>query len=200
MASNVSKWRVRITPDTCTQCRLCEQSCPFNAINPSTVETPSRTVMADKRRLAAMILLLPVLLVLGGWLGGVTAKHLAGRHRTVHLAERVYLEEAGAVKDTTDASAAFWMTGAPVESLYADARVVQDRYVLAGRLCGVWIGLVVGLKLIALGVRRKRTEFETDAVRCVACTRCFDFCPQEHKRRRALQTATPPGPTAAISG
>ena len=182
MASNVSKWRVRITPDTCTQCRLCEQSCPFNAINPSTVETPSRSVKTDKRRLAAMMLLLPLLLVLGGWLGGMTGRHLAAKHRTVNLAERVFLEESGKVQDTTDASAAFRITGAPVETLYAEARVVQDRYVLAGRLCGLWIGLVVGGKLIALAIRRKRHDYEADQTRCVACARCFTSCPQELQR------------------
>ena len=32
LASLASKWRVRVTPDTCTQCRLCEQSCPFGAM------------------------------------------------------------------------------------------------------------------------------------------------------------------------
>ena len=129
-----------------------------------------------------MILLLPVLLVLGGWLGGMTANNLAGKHRTVHLAERVFLEESGAVQDTTDASAAFRITGAPVESLYAEARVVQDRYVLAGRLCGLWIALVVGGKLIALAIRRKRHDYEADQTRCVACARCFRSCPQELQR------------------
>ena len=28
----VAKWRVRVTPDYCTQCRLCEASCPFGAM------------------------------------------------------------------------------------------------------------------------------------------------------------------------
>ncbi len=182
MASNVAKWRVRITPDTCTQCRLCEQSCPFNAIDPSTVETPSRTMKTDKRRLAAMILLLPLLLVAGGWLGGLTGKSLAHKHRTVSLAERIYIEETGKAADTTNASAAFRSTGVPVENLYADAQSVRDRYVLAGRWCGAWIALVVGGKLISLAIRRKRHDYEADQTRCVACARCFKSCPQELQR------------------
>lgn len=182
MASNLSKWRVRITPDTCTQCRLCEQSCPFNAINKSTVETPSRTVTADKRRLAAIILLLPVLLASGCWLGAVTGITLARGHRSVNLAERVYLEETGGASDTSDASAAFRATGAPVESLYADAQAVRDRFVLAGRLCGAWVALVVGCKLITLAVRRNRHDYEADQSRCIACARCFLSCPQELHR------------------
>lgn len=182
LVSNVSKWRVRITPDTCTQCRLCEQSCPFGAINKSTVETPSHTATTDKRRLVAMILLLPVLLGIGGWLGGLTGENLAGKHRTVNLAEQIYLEEIGKTSGTTDASVAFRLTGATVESLYADAQAVRDRYVLAGRLCGIWIALVVGGKLIMLAIRRKRHDYEADQTRCVACARCFKSCPQELQR------------------
>jgi NosR/NirI family transcriptional regulator, nitrous oxide reductase regulator len=32
IASVFSKWRVRITPDTCTQCTLCAESCPYGVI------------------------------------------------------------------------------------------------------------------------------------------------------------------------
>jgi len=182
LASNVSKWRARITPDVCTQCRLCEKSCPFEAINESTVDSPSRTVTTDKRRLAAMVLLLPLLVALGTGLGGLSGNHLAGKDRTVKLAGRVYLEESGKVSDTTDASVAFRMTGVPLDGLYADARTLRDRYVLAGRLCGAWIGLVAGFKLITLAIRRKRQDYETDSTRCVSCARCFKSCPQELKR------------------
>jgi len=182
LVSTVSKWRVRITPDTCTQCRLCEQSCPFNAINSSTIEAPSRTVRADKWRLAAMIVLLPVLVGGFGWLGGTTGKSLMRNHRTVKLAGRVYLEETGKAPGTTGSSAVFRASGTPVERLYADARVVSDRFVLAGRLCGVWIALVIGGKLIALSIRRKHHDYEADRARCVACARCFQSCPQELQR------------------
>jgi len=182
LASKVSKWRARITPDTCTQCRLCEQSCPFGALNKSTVDAPSRTVRTDKHLLAVIILLLPVLICAGVWGGGAAGKSLARKHRVVSLAERVYLEETGKAQGTTDESAAFRVTGAPVEGLYAEARAVRDRYVTASRLCGGWIALVAGLKLIALAVRRKRDDYETDETRCVACARCFKSCPQELQR------------------
>ena len=182
LASNVSKCRATITPNDCTQCRLCEQSCPFEALNPSTVDAPSRTVTTDKRRLAAMILLLPLLVVLGGWLGGLSGNNLVRKHRTVSLAERVYLEETGKFSEPNEASSAFRLIGTPVENLYSEARAVQNRYALAGRLCGAWIGLVFGFKLITLAIRRKRQDYETDPTRCVACARCFTSCPQELKR------------------
>ena len=190
LAGSVSRWRARITPDKCTQCRRCQDACPFNAINKVTPRalqidpTPE-----DKRRLAIRCALLPLVVVAGLWLGGLSGDSLAKAHYTVALAERVHLEDAGAVAGTTEASVAFRAEGTPPEKLFAEAHALVTRYVLAGRLCGVWVGLVVGLKLIGLAWRPRRQEYETDAVRCVACARCFDYCPQEHKRRQALQAA-----------
>jgi len=185
LAGSVSRWRARITPDKCTQCRRCQDACPFNAINKVTPKAQQiDPTPEDKRRLAIRCALLPLVIVSGLWLGGLSGDSLAKAHPTVALAERVHLEDAGAVPGATDASVAFRAEGTAPEKLFAEAHALVARYVLAGRLCGVWVGLVVGLKLIALAWRPRRPEYETDAVRCVACARCFDFCPQEHKRRQ----------------
>jgi len=194
LASMLSKWRVRITPDTCTQCRLCEQSCPFGAIVPPTLNPPTtaQLIATEKRRLAGLILLLPVLVAVGVWLGGLAGPALARKHRIVSLAQRVHLEETGAVQGTTDASAAFRATGEPLEKLFADAGVVRNRFVLASRFGGGWMGLVIGLKLISLAIRRKRTDYEADPVRCIGCARCFRYCPEELKRLGLPVPEAPP--------
>lgn len=183
IASSVSRWRVRITPTTCTQCRLCEQSCPFGAINKSTLDAPVRSAAADKRRLAILFVLLPVLVAIGVFLGGLSANTLARKHRMVALAERIHLEDAGTVEGTTDASAAFRATGEPVEDLFKTAAAVTQHYLLAGRLGGAWIGLVAGLKLISLAIRRRRTDYEADRASCLSCARCFRYCPQDPQSR-----------------
>lgn len=183
LASAVSKWRVTITPDTCTQCRLCEQSCPFGAINPATPPAPpARSLGADKRRVALLLALLPVLVAAGVGLGGWSGHALARRNAVVSLAERIHAEDSGIVADTTDYSNAFRATGEPAEDLFARAGVVRGRTVRAGLLGGAWIGLVVGLKLVSLSVRRRRADYEADRVRCLSCARCFKDCPQELQR------------------
>lgn len=188
LAGSVSRWRARITPDKCTLCRRCQDACPFNAINKATPRTvPAEATPQEKHTLWLRSALLPLIIAAGVWFGGLAGTALARDHRTVALAERVQLEASGAVTDTTDASAAFHAEGTPPEKLYAEAQALVARYVFAGRLCGAWIGLVVALKLITLAWRPRRPEFETDAVRCVACARCFDYCPQEQKRRQALK-------------
>ncbi len=197
LAARLSRWRVRITPDTCTQCRLCEQSCPVGAINPSTLDAPVRDAAADKRRLVWLIALLPVLLAAGLGLGGLAGTNLARRHRIVNLAERVHQEDLGLAADTTDASAAWRATGAPVADLYTAAQDLRRRYVLAGRLCGLWIGLVIGLKLITLAIRRRRKDYEADQARCIACARCYLYCPQELRR---LGLPVPEAPPSALEG
>ena len=106
----------------------------------------------------------------------------AGKHRLVNLAERLQLEESGAVQDTTDASAAFRASNHSIATLYAEARALHHRYIVAARWCGVWIGLVIGLKLLSLAVVRRRTDYEADQAHCLSCARCYRSCPQELQR------------------
>ncbi len=187
MGGSFSKWRVRITPDTCTKCRLCEQSCPFNAINKSSLaEVDASNLGPDKRRLAWLLVLAPLLIAGGIYLGGHTGKTMARKHARVNLAERIHFEESGKVVGTTDASAAYRGTGKPLDELFAEAGKVRDRYVLAGRWAGGWIALVIAGKLVSLAMRRRRPDYEADQMRCVACARCYEYCPQEHLRRQTL--------------
>ena len=40
------------------------------------------------------------------------------------------------------------------------------------------IGLVIGLALIRLSVKRTRKQYEINHAACVACALCFSYCPQ----------------------
>ncbi len=197
LAAGVSRRRVTVTPDTCTQCRLCEQSCPFGALHPSTLDPPRGAVDTDKRRLIRLVALLPLLVAAGILLGGGAGRALAGRHRAVALSERLHLEDSGAASDRTDASAAFRATGAPVDALHAEARQRVDRFVRSGRLAGGWVGLAAGCTLLSQAVRRRRRDYEADRMYCLSCARCFRACPQELKR---LGLPTPPPPAPAAPG
>ena len=184
--SRLSKWKVTITPDDCIKCRLCEDSCPFGAITKPTVEWPQTGYAKSRRSLALLILLLPVLIFLGGWGVASLNQSWSRMHSTVRLAERIYLENQGLLSETTDASTTFRATGEPVEELYGQASVIRRQFRFGGWLLGSFIGLVVGIKLIIPSVRKQRTDFQADSASCLACGRCFKYCPREHVRLKSL--------------
>ncbi len=184
-AGFVSRWRVSITPDRCVQCRLCEDSCPYGAI---VLPTPARTAenrVAARRRLAGVLAALPLLVLAAGWLGGRLGPTLARAHPTLALAERLRAEDRGEVRGTVDPTVAFRRTGKPAAALYAEAAAVRERFDRGGVWLGVWLGLAVGLRLVFLCRLPRRAGHEADRSRCLACARCFDYCPTEYERRKA---------------
>jgi NAD-dependent dihydropyrimidine dehydrogenase PreA subunit len=132
---------------------------------------------------------LPVLVLASGWAGAGLKAVTSRVHATVRLAERIYLEDTGKVEGTTDASSAFRATGKEVKELYDEAFAIIDEFALGGWLLGGFVGLVIGLKLIRLTVRRKRTDYEADRASCLACGRCFEYCPREQVRLKKAKEA-----------
>ena len=187
--SRLSRWRVTITPDECVKCRLCEDSCPFGAIREPTADWPAHDYNKSKKRLAFLIFLLPILIFLGGWLGSGLKSVTSRMHTTVRLAERVYLEETGQVEGTTDASTAFRATGTDAKELYKEASYIRAQFGLGGWLLGGFVGLVIGLKLVGLSVMWPTTDYEADRASCLACGRCFEYCPREQVRLKKAKEA-----------
>ena len=189
LLARASQRRVTISPAECVRCRLCEDSCPFGAIRaPAEAPSPDER-RVGRKRLALLLGLLPVLVGLGLFAGGLLAVPFSKVHATVSLAERVRLEDTGKAEGTTDASEAFRETGRPTEELFAEAKVLRSRFVTGGRLLGAWLGLVIGIKLIYPTLRRRRTDYEADRGACLACGRCYDYCPVEHDRRKKAREA-----------
>ena len=188
LVSRASKWHVAITPDECIQCRLCEGSCPFGAIRKPTRDERRGPRLIERRRLVLLLVAVPLILGVAGWMGSALAEPFSRMNHTVRQADRVRLEESGQVQGTVDLSEAFYATRRPNEELHAEAAAVHRSFVRGGWLFGGWVGLVVGIKLIHLSVRRTRTDFEPDRGTCVACGRCYSYCPMERKRWKA-----PPG-------
>jgi NAD-dependent dihydropyrimidine dehydrogenase PreA subunit len=59
-------------------------------------------------------------------------------------------------------------------------RSLSNDYKLYSAIAGALIGLVVGITLIRLSVKRNRKQYEIDSAGCVACGRCFGYCPQNN--------------------
>jgi len=190
LATAAAKWRVRVTPDTCTQCALCQHSCPFGAMREPTTSSAQKSepLNVSRRRLALLLLLLPVMIGLGAWGGSKLSVPASRVNPTVKLAER-YVRSL----TTPDPHplALKRMESAP-EAVLAAAQEIRQRFVLCGALFGGWAGLVFGAKLISLCVRRNRTDFEPDSGACFACARCFEYCPSERIRRGLIPAELEP--------
>jgi len=181
--SRLSKWRVRVTPNTCNQCKLCEDACPYGAIQAPVPSWPAETYLQDKRRLVGLLILLPILIGLGAWMGNSLAPLTARTHTTVALAERIWLEEDGQAAGTTDASEFFRASGESIPSLYGRAAGIRTRFGKGGWFFGGFLGLVLGGKLVLLGLRRPQVDYEAERAGCVSCARCYQYCPKENERR-----------------
>ena len=177
-----SKWRLSIPPDTCVNCQLCEDVCPYGAIHPPTVMQSTGNRKKGKQQLGMALLAAPVVIALIACLGTMIAVPLAQWHPESRLAEQVRLEEQGVTESTTDASDAFRGTGRSVEDLYAAAIGRRSRFVKLGALLGAWTGIVIGIKLIYLSLRRRRDDYQADRAGCVSCGRCYWYCPVEKVR------------------
>jgi len=199
----VAKWRVRVTPDYCTQCRLCEASCPFGAMRePQSSPAGAQALVKDRQRLAWMLALLPVLLAGGGWLGHQLGAPASRLHPTVSLADQLVRAEGVAPKFgalSPDDLALERARQEPKEIL-TEAAGIRHKFDLGGWIFGAWVGLVIGTKLISLSVRRKRTDYEPDRGECFACARCFEYCPNELVRRGLMPAAAPVEGGVARSG
>ena len=186
LLSKVTQWHVTITPDECIKCRLCEEACPFGAIRKPTTEADNART-EGKVRLGLLILALPVIVAAGAWLGHQSSPVLAGAHPTVIRAKEVRHDQAGPVATQSDRTTAFLKTGKTLDELYAQEADVLRRFKAGGAIFGAWVGLIVAARLIALSVRRKRTDYEAEHGPCLACGRCFAYCPREHLRLKELR-------------
>ncbi|MFA6562136.1 MAG: 4Fe-4S binding protein [Verrucomicrobiia bacterium] len=188
LVSRYSKWNVTLSPTDCIHCQICDTACPYGAIADPTLKDPHPDPRKRKRRLIALAALVPLLVVLGGWLGGRLGVPFSRMHATVSLAEQVAAEDAGKVKEPTDASKAFRQTGQPVEELYAEALRVRGRFAGGSVWFGAFVGLVFGVTLISVSEPRKQDIYDPHPGDCVSCGRCYVYCPKEIVRVKRIQS------------
>lgn len=185
MASALSRLKVRITPDVCTRCTLCTGSCPYGVIRePDEGLVRPAEVVSARRRILVALAVLPALIAIGAWAGRVGANAAARLHPAVDLAETYAsrLSPEAVAQLANPERLALTRAEKQARQLVPRAMDLRERFRTAGLWFGVWSGLVIGVKLISLGMVRKRGEYEPDRTGCYACARCFASCPQERIR------------------
>ncbi|MDF7799892.1 4Fe-4S binding protein [Pontiellaceae bacterium B1224] len=175
--SKLSWKHATITPSECIDCKLCADSCPYNAINEPSAKKEPEPRLKGAWRLGILLLMFPILIALGFGTGGLLKEPLSRMHPTVRLAERVAGEELGRYEGTNIESEAFRGSDQPVADLYAEAVELKAGFAQGSRWFGAFIGLVIGCKLISVSILRKRDGYEPDRGTCYSCGRCFKYCP-----------------------
>jgi ferredoxin len=192
LCGSVSAKKISVTPGECTKCRLCEEICPYNAILKPTVVPTVTERQRGPRRFLMTLAAFPIFVLFFAFIGYEISPKLAAWHIQVRQAELLYAEEQKIV----DAFGSFPETrsvmqmGVPYEEVYQQALECFQRFRNAGFWLGVWIGIVIGGKFVSMTLRRRRTEYEVDSARCVACGRCFWYCPNQKENRILLEIET----------
>jgi NosR/NirI family transcriptional regulator, nitrous oxide reductase regulator len=181
-ASRFAKHPVTTSPTTCITCHLCADSCPMQALRPPGSLLDQGDPKQARRTVAALLILLPVLVLGGGAVGWLGGHYLAPAHKTVQLGLDVIAVREGRMEPTldTDAFAAGEVT---VDTLIQRGRAQIRRMSWAGAIFGALLGLFLGMRLLRLTRHIRDDDWVPDQGACVACARCFDFCPLEQQRR-----------------
>lgn len=128
-----------------------------------------------------LIVLLPAAGAVAGWFA---APIFARAHYMVRQADQVRLEAEAPDTPRTLETDAFRAHGTTPEDLYAQAAAVERRFRIGAPILGAFAGLVFALLNVGLNAERRREIYEIDYSACVACGRCFSWCPIEQRRRK----------------
>ena len=177
--SRFSKWHLTITPTTCIQCKLCANSCPFDAIDYPTNEKEVIKSGLGPKRFLIYALVIPIWIAAGVFIGAKSHTFLSKANADVYLAELLISQpELRNDPDNLDIQT-FIASGKPMETLVEEAEVIREKVYIGSMMAGGFLGLVIGLTLLNTVVFRRRQDYEPHKGNCFSCARCIDYCPVE---------------------
>lgn len=175
--SRFSKKHVTITPAECIQCKLCANSCPFDAIDFPTDEKEVVKSGLGPKRFILYAALIPVWIGLGVFIGAKSHTFLSKANPDVYLAELLISNpEVKNDPDNIDVQT-FLASGKSMETLVKEAEEIRGDFYIGSMIIGGFMGLVIGMTLLNTVVFRKRQDYVPHKGNCVSCGRCMDYCP-----------------------
>ncbi len=166
-----------ITPAECTNCRLCEHACPYEAIVPSNIEQVSEAPEKSRKRFMLYLLFIPLFAVVGAYLFKTMAPALSGINSNVRLAREIRIEKETGIEAITKTALAFKEAGQTEADLFLQEEFIMNRFRKASPWVGIFLGISLGIGMVSLSVRTRRIEYKPNQGKCYSCGRCFKFCP-----------------------
>ena len=184
LISKVSRKHITITPTKCIQCRLCEYSCPFGAIDkPIPVKEIGNRNVALKK-FVTLSLMLPLLIFAGAYTGAQFHENMALVNAKVRLAKSILNTDiTDNTKVFSEEIKAFKSSGKSAEELYAETAEILKDFKTGGWILGGFIGLVFGLTLAGVSIFRYREDYTPNRGTCFSCARCFEYCPVKEETK-----------------
>ncbi|MGD0581674.1 MAG: 4Fe-4S binding protein [Bacteroidales bacterium] len=179
--SRFSARHLTITPAECTNCRLCEECCPYDAILPSDELKNNESRDVSRRRFMIYFLLIPVMTVAGAILLYNLSPSLTIVNSNVRLAREIRLEKEKGIPAVSKAAAAFKESGKTEVQLFNEETIITSRFRKGAPWVGMFLGLSLGAGLFSLTIRKTRTEYKPHRGKCFSCGKCFEYCPIEPK-------------------
>ncbi len=176
-AASLLSWkRVQVYSEKCINCHLCLPSCPVDAIAPG-VDTESGRAFPEAGEKAAarlqwLLALSPFIIAIGFYTGENFARSLLPLQPQIALQALV---SAGAKDD--DRVVAFYSGDGNLGMLEKNARSAAKRTIAAGKMLGIYMALVFMGAVIAANRRRTNRYHLVEPWNCVACGRCYGWCP-----------------------
>lgn len=171
-----------ITPAECTECRLCEESCPYDAILPSVSITSEEDPLKMRGRFLVYIVMVPVFALAGAIVFYNLAPSLASINRDVRLAKEIRKEKVTGVEAISKAAVAFKEAGKTDKELFDSEIKVIQQFRKSSPWAGSFLGLSLGISLVSLTTRKSRVGYKPHQGKCYSCGRCFKYCPVEVKK------------------
>lgn len=178
LVSRVSKNHLSITPASCIQCKLCENSCPLDAINKPVEVKQMEDKRSATRRFILLGMIIPALMIIGAWVVSNFHENLAMVNSKVRLANELLHFDSNTMKESLEIEG-FRTSGKTKEELYLESAAILKQFYYGSWILGAFIGLVFGLSLAGLTRYRYREDYEPDKGECVSCARCLKYCPVE---------------------
>ena len=176
--ARVSIFKVELTKKQCINCELCHNACPVDAIKPPYDNKVKENRLMGVKRILNYFVVLPLMIIAGALLMRSVSSDLSRVNKEVKLYDMVMQQEADPQDDLSLELEAFYGREDTLEHLTERYNAIQTDFKFFSTWAGALIGFITGITLITLSVKRSRKQYSINHKACIACARCFSYCPQ----------------------